>query len=388
MLEITFWACVACIAYPYVIYPLVLAALARRGKGLVRDEGENWPSVSVVMAARNEAASIGRRVREFAAMIASSGLRGEVIVVSDGSTDETANAARLAGGELVRVLELADNVGKSAALSAGCAAASHEILVLADTRQSWASDALKRLLENLGDPSVGGVGGHLILETDQGALAGVGVYWRFEKWLRRTESRLHSSIGLTGAICAVRRELFRPIPRGILLDDVYWPLQVVMQGYRVVQDDRALAYDRLPDRVRDEFRRKVRTLSGNYQLLVRLPAVLLPWRNPIWWQFVSHKLARLLVPWALLGAFGIAAALGGSLYHALFLIQVVAYLGGLTGVFGFGTRIRAISVSASFLILNAAAWMAFWVWFSGRATQSWGKVAYEVPGVDFVERVE
>ncbi|WP_406695908.1 glycosyltransferase family 2 protein [Singulisphaera sp. Ch08] len=388
MLEITFWACVACIAYPYLVYPLLLTVLARRRGDLVRERGGDRPSVSVVLAARNEAASIGRRVREFATLIASTGLRGEVIVVSDGSSDGTADAARAAGGEVVRVLELPANVGKAAALSAGCAVASHDVLVLADARQTWAPDALERLLENFVDPTVGAVGGHLILESDDGVLSGVGVYWRFETWLRRTESRLHSSIGLTGAIAAVRRELFRPIPRGTLLDDVYWPLRVVMQGYRVVHDDRALAYDRLPDRVRDEFRRKVRTLSGNFQLLVRLPAVLLPWRNPIWWQLVSHKLARLLVPWALLGALGASAVLRGPLYHPLFLLQVAAYTAGLAGVLGIGTRLRAISVTSSFLILNAAAWMAFWVWFSGRASQSWGQVVYEAPGAGPLENAE
>ena len=86
----------------------------------------------------------------------------------------------------------------------------------------------------------------------------------------------------------MRRELFRPIPRGTILDDVYWPLQVAMQGYRVVHDERAAAFDRLPERTADEFRRKVRTLAGNFQLVARLPAVLLPWRNPVWLQFLSR----------------------------------------------------------------------------------------------------
>ena len=378
-LEIIFWACVACIAYPYAIYPLVLAAVARLRGRPVRAASGVRPSVSIILVARNEAATIGRRVREFAGLIAASGLRGEVIVVSDGSTDGTAQAARAAGVGMARVLELPTNVGKAAALSAGCAEASNDVLVLADARQTWAPDALDRLLENFADPTVGGAGGDLVVEEAPGVMAGVGLYWRFEKWLRRAESRLHSSVGLTGAICSVRRELFRPIPPGTILDDVYWPLRVVMQGYRVVHDDRAQAFDRLPDRARDEFRRKVRTLSGNFQLVVRLPSLLLPWRNPIWWQFVSHKLARLLVPWALLGALGLSATLGGPLYRSLFLIQVACYLIGLAGVIGLGTRSRAVSAASSFLVLNAAAWMAFWVWISGRSARSWGKVAYKVP---------
>ncbi len=381
LLQFTFWACIAFIAYPYVVYPLVLAIVTRLGGRPVAAASGRLPSVSVVLVARNEAAAIGRRVREFAGLIAASGLRGEVIVVSDGSTDDTAQAARAAGGETVRVIDLPTNVGKAAALSAGCAEASNDVLVLADARQTWAPDALVRLLENYADPAVGAAGGDLVVEEAPGVMAGVGLYWRFEKWLRRTESRLHSSVGLTGAICSVRRELFPSIPPGTILDDVYWPLRVVMQGYRVVHDERARAYDRLPDRARDEFRRKVRTLSGNFQLIVRLPSLLLPWRNPIWWQFVSHKLTRLLVPWALLGALGLAATLGAGemLYRSLFLIQVACYLIALAGVIGFGARSRAISAASSFLVLNAAAWMAFWVWISGRSARSWGKVTYNAP---------
>ena len=379
LLEAIFWACVALIAYPYVIYPMVLATVARlRGRPICAGGGR-LPSVSIVLVARNEAAAMGRRVREFAGVIAGSGLRGEVIVVSDGSSDDTAEAARDAGEGKTRVLELRTNVGKAAALSAGCAEASNDVLVFADARQTWAPDALELLLENYADLTVGGAGGDLVVEEAPGVMAGVGIYWRFEKWLRRTESRLHSSVGLTGAICSVRRELFRPIPAGTILDDVYWPLRVVTQGYRVVHDDRARAYDRLPERTRDEFRRKVRTLSGNFQLVVRLPSLLLPWRNPIWWQFVSHKLARLLVPWSLLGALGLAASLGGTLYLSLFFIQVACYLVGLAGVIGLGARSRVIAAASSFLVLNAAAWMAFWVWMSGRSARSWGKVAYKGP---------
>src|SRR5207248_2251639 len=131
------------------------------------------------------------------------------------------------------------------------------------------------------DPEVGAVSGDLTL-TSAGVLGGVGLYWRFEKWLRKKESRLWAQVGVSGSISAVRRKLFRPIPRGTILDDVYWPMQVVLQGYRVVHDSEACAFDRLPPRPGDEFRRKVRTLAGNIQLLTLLPALLLPWRNPVW----------------------------------------------------------------------------------------------------------
>ena len=175
----------------------------------------------------------------------------------------------------------------------------------------------------------------------------------------------------------MRRELFRPIPNGTILDDVYWPLLVAMGGHRVVHDDRAHAFDRLPGRVRDEFRRKVRTLCGNFQLLTRLPSALLPWRNPIWWQFVSHRLLRLLVPWALIGLAASVVVLEGPVYRIAFWVQMVFYLLAVAGMSkAIATRSSVASAAAALLILNTAAWIAFWVWISGRADRSWGKFAY------------
>lgn len=379
-LEWLFWASAACVAYPILIYPALLRArLAVFGGRPLAAKGDAPRSVSIVLAAYNEEANVARRLDEMLARVAASGAAGEVVLVSDGSTDRTAEVARAFEGRGVRVVELPANRGKAAALSEGCAAATGEVLVFADARQTWAEDALPLLLENFADPAVGAVSGDLVLGSGTGALAGVGAYWKFEKWLRKLEARVHSTVGVTGAICAVRRGLFRPIPAGTILDDVYWPLAVVMQGFRVVHDGRARAFDRLPDRAGDEFRRKVRTLAGNYQLVSRLPSTLLPWRNPVWWQFASHKLSRLLAPWGLIGMFAASAGLGG-VYRAAFLAQAAGYLLAAAGLWtAAGARSRLTSAAASFAVLNAAAWVSFWVWATGRAAGSWNKVAYARP---------
>jgi cellulose synthase/poly-beta-1,6-N-acetylglucosamine synthase-like glycosyltransferase len=378
-LETCFWVCAGCVLYAYVGYPLLLLIagfLRPRGTG----ERVSVPaSVSIVVAAHNEEALIERRLDELTGQLAAAGLTGEVIVVSDGSTDATADLARAFGKGNVRVLELPARSGKAMALNAGCAAAKFEVIVFADTRQSWDPDALPLLLENFADPEVGAVSGDLVVESAPGVLAGVGLYWRYEKWLRRQESRAHSTVGVTGAISAVRRELFRPIPRGLILDDMYWPLQVVMQGYRVVHEGRARAHDRLPDRTRDEFRRKVRTLSGNFQLVSRLPAALVPWKNRVWFELLSHKLLRLVVPWALLAALGFSFFLKEPLYQGLFWAQIGCYLVALVGLWNpAGARLRLASGAGSFLVLNAAAWLAFWVWASGKTSRSWWRVSYRL----------
>ena len=191
-LEALYWAGAACVVYPYAIYPALLAVRARLRPRLVRQgNAAPRPSVSIVLAAYNEEEAVARRVRAFTRRIADDGLTGEVVVISDGSTDATARAARAFEGGPVPVIvcELPENVGKSAAISAGCAVSRNEIVVLADVRQTWDDAALVRLLENFDDPEIGAVSGELIVETADGVMAGVGLYWRYEKALRRMESR-------------------------------------------------------------------------------------------------------------------------------------------------------------------------------------------------------
>jgi cellulose synthase/poly-beta-1,6-N-acetylglucosamine synthase-like glycosyltransferase len=153
------------------------------------------------------------------------------------------------------------------------------------------------------------------------------MYWRYEKHLRRLESAIGSTLGATGAIYAIRRTLFCPLPDETILDDVLTPMRVVLAGYRVVFNDRARAFDRAAVDADAEARRKVRTLAGNYQLLRLEPRLLLPWRNPVWLQFVSHKLGRLAVPYALLAVFASSTALAsGALYRLVLAGQVAFYL--------------------------------------------------------------
>jgi biofilm PGA synthesis N-glycosyltransferase PgaC len=377
-MELAFWFCAGCVLYAYIGYPGILAVTAQLRGRPVQCRGGFTAPVSIVACAHNEEGRIASCIGELARMLDASGVEGEIIIVSDGSTDGTAAAAQAHAGRRVKVLALSERVGKAAALTAGCASARNDILVFADTRQRWDADALRMLLENFADPAVGAVSGDLVLESGPGVMAGIGLYWRYEKWLRKNESRIHSAVSVTGAICAVRRSLFPDIPEGTILDDVYWPLCVAMGGSRVIHEKRAIAFDRLPERTLDEFRRKVRTLAGNFQLVGRLPQLLLPWRNPVWLQFVSHKLLRLIVPWALLAMAVVSALQENIVYRWLFWGQMAFYGLGLLGILrAVSSQLRPAGAAASVVVLNAAAWMAFWVWISGRAGRSWTKVIYQ-----------
>jgi len=159
---------------------------------------------------------------------------------------------------------------------------------------------------------------------------GMGGYWRYEKWLRRQESAIGSTMGATGAIYALRRALWVPLPADTILDDVLAPMRAVLAASRVVFSSEALAFDPVaPSGV--ELRRKIRTLAGNYQILRLEPRLLNPFRNPVWIQYMSHKVGRLLVPYALMALLITSGLLapGSSFYALAFAGQVLFY--GLAG---------------------------------------------------------
>lgn len=360
-METAFWVSVLLVSYVYFIYPILLGALAglagrRPRRGDITDS-KRWPAVSIVVAARNEAARLPARIANLLEL-PYPGPR-EIIVVSDGSTDDPA-AALAPFADRVRLMERLAG-GKPAALNAGVASATGEIVVFADARQRFAPDALRQLVANFDDPSVGGVTGELVLDCETGATEssigeGVGLYWRYEKWLRHRESLLRSTLGATGAIYALRRSLWRPLPTDTLLDDVLAPMRVVLSGRRVVFEPLARAFDRTAADGATEWRRKTRTLAGNYQILKHEPRLLLPFVNPVWWQYASHKLGRLVVPWALLAALVTSAVLAPRswLYATAFVLQLgfygLAAMGALRLLIG-----RSARVAYTFVMMNCAA---------------------------------
>jgi cellulose synthase/poly-beta-1,6-N-acetylglucosamine synthase-like glycosyltransferase len=329
-MKILFWLSLVLVAYVYVGYPLLIAAWARVRPRTIRRVRVSTPApgVSVIVAARNEAHRLPARIANLLDQQYPGPI--QIVVVSDGSTDATA-AALAPFGPRVELVEIPAS-GKPAALNMGVARARHDILVFADARQTFDRDVLRSLVENFGDESVGAVTGELLLDCEsdpQGSSVGesVGAYWRYEKWLRRQESAIWSTLGATGAIYAMRRSLWRPLPASTLLDDVLAPMRVVLAGCRVVFDDRAKAYDRVEPDAAGERRRKVRTLAGNYQILTLEPALLNPLRNRVWLQYLSHKLGRLLVPYAmaLLLVANVALARAGILYMAALGAQLGFY---------------------------------------------------------------
>jgi biofilm PGA synthesis N-glycosyltransferase PgaC len=380
MLEFVLWGAIALIVYVYVGYPALVAALARRRARPAPGPWHGEPPVTVVVVAYNEEERIAARVRNLLALDYPRD-RLEVIVASDGSSDATVqHACQVDHLGMLRVVAFAERRGKAAVLNDVVPMARGTIVVLADARQRFDGDALRALVAPFAHPRVGAVSGELMLtddpDADRRVARGVGLYWRYEKFIRRAESGLDSSVGATGAIYALRKVLFAPIPVTTILDDVLIPMQVARRGYRVVFEPRALAWDRVAPTADGEFRRKTRTLAGNFQLFARHHWLLDPRQNRLWFQTMSHKALRLAVP-LLLGvvlAASLALAAAGSLVAlALVAAQAAFYALGFAGAAAarLGRRAGAAAVPFTFCLLNWAVVVGLWRYLTARQAVTW-----------------
>jgi cellulose synthase/poly-beta-1,6-N-acetylglucosamine synthase-like glycosyltransferase len=333
MAEIVFWASFVAVWYVYAGYPTLLLVWRRCVRRPVRKLP--WePRVSIIIAVHNEEARIARKIRNCLELDYHRD-KLEIVISLDGPTDGTAEVVRRCARDIRNVIVVAgrERRGKAVALNRGVGLARGDVLVFTDARQRLHPLAIRELTANLADPAVGSVSGELLLLNERSAEAGcgVGIYWRYEKWMREQESEIHSMMGATGALYAIRAAQFRPLPPGTILDDVALPMSLVLRGLRAVFDPAARAYDVVSCCPDAEYPRKVRTLLGNFQLLALMPQLLLPWRNPVWFQFWSHKVGRLAVPYFLAAL--LAANL--TLWHgpyALFLAgQVVFYALAFSG---------------------------------------------------------
>lgn len=310
---------VAFVLYILAGYPLLLLLLSRKFPRPIR-RAANLKPVSVLIAVHNGEEFLEAKIRSvFSANYPRELL--EVFILSDGSTDRTEEIARDIEGVKLIVLS---RQGKASALNAGMAASTGEVLLFTDVRQELHPDSIRLLLECLSDPEVGVVSGALVIrDPSSHDEANTGLYWRYEFWIREKLSSLDSIFGATGALYAVRRELAVPIAQGSLLDDMYLPLAAFFRGFRCIVEPRAKMYD-YPTALDTEFRRKVRTLAGNYQILRAYPQLLTP-ANRMWWHFLSYKFGRLVLPFALIVSLVSGILLPSPWWIPAFSAQVLFY---------------------------------------------------------------
>ncbi len=365
------WLVVIALAIPlytYFGYPILLGVLARLFPARAAGEDASWtPKVSVLIPVYNAASYLPAKLDSLLALAWPKDAL-EIFVYSDGATDETdaLTDAYAARDPRVKLVRGGVRAGKPTAVNRMLDLATGEVLLMTDIRQPLEVDCLRALIRRLAPSEVACVSGNLLLPTT----AGAGVYWKYESWLRNQEARFRSMLGVTGPIYVIRKADLPGLPADTILDDMWIPLRLRLAGRRLLFAADAIAHDQAFDDER-EFGRKVRTLAGNYQILSQLPSLLWPWSNPSWFEFVSHKIMRLVCPWALMLSFVLLpiawAAESQPFYGLAALAQVGFYLLALLGE----RAGRLGQVARTFVVLNTAAVVGLWRHVRGAQRVTW-----------------
>jgi cellulose synthase/poly-beta-1,6-N-acetylglucosamine synthase-like glycosyltransferase len=366
--QAAFWIAVGVIVLSYGGYGLGMALLSRWRRVPTAARYRPWeelPGVTCVMAARNEAGRIEGKLRNVTGQDYPAD-RIEVIVVSDGSTDGTDDIvrARASHDPRIRLLRTDRPRGKPTALNLAREHIRTDITVFMDVRQELAPGAIRELVAQLEDPSVGVASGDIRIPGD--------AYWRYERFVRRHESRSGSMVQVTGSLYAIRTADIPRIPTDIILDDVLVPLTVAMGGRRIVLAEEAACHDVMPRSIGNEFIRKVRTLAGVIQICHAVHGCWNPRRNPVWGRFIAHKVCRLVSPYAAVLALVSAWFAPGWGYRVI----LAAALGGLVGAMApvAGARGRVFKLLQSLIALHLAALWAVPSYYLGRVSVTWARV--------------
>jgi len=376
MLKSAFWLSLALVLYVYVGYPVLIYLLSRLRPHPAPPAGEpaELPRVTVIIPAYNEECWIRRKIENTLALDYPRN-RLEILVASDGSTDATVAITGEFQSQGAEVRHFPERKGKTALLNRVVPQARGEIVLLTDANALLAADALRLLVEHFQDQQVAcATGLRLCSPTPSFATEGEGLYWRYESWIKQSESRLHSCLGAQGQILALRRAAFPPIPA--IGDDFFIPMKIIIAtGARVVLEPRAKAWIPAAATLGQEFERKVRSHVSLLCDLPYLKAGLNPMTSAIWWQFLSHHLLRLFVPLGMIAALVFSSFLWseGLLYQVALAGQGVFYAAALVG-FSLERRAlrgRVFYLPFYFCFANAAVLLAWRRWWQRKAQFAW-----------------
>jgi cellulose synthase/poly-beta-1,6-N-acetylglucosamine synthase-like glycosyltransferase len=378
-LQIAFWLCTLGLLYIYLGYPLLvwLVGLCWR----TRLDHEPWKKpISIVIVAHNEASRLREKLDSIFASDCADQVC-EVIVGSDGSTDTTPFVVSEYPDHRVRMVQFEERRGRPACLNDLVPECLSDVVVLTDVRHQLEPTAIRRLLEPFADVRVAAVSGELVLrksDKDTATARGRSAFWKYEKFLRRCESRFRSVPGAIGALYAVRKNVFRKIPENTILDDVVLPMQLVMRGYHCAFEPGAIVYEELSASPRHDAMRRRRMIAGCFQLMRNHPAWLMPHTNPIWWEFISHKMLRLASPLLLAGATAANVLLVNEPRYAVCLALQFAFY--VTAGMGWyyqrrGQRSRVFGPSLTFVSMNLMTLAAWWDALRGRFSPTWPRAA-------------
>jgi len=302
MIPIIFWLSILIIVYTYIGYPVLLYILAK-----TRKKPEEYlniqPSVTLLIAAFNEEDFIRRKL-DNSLELDYPAEKLQILVIADGSNDRTAEIVQTYKDKHVELCFQPLRQGKLAAIDRAMAFVRGDIVLFSDANNIFEPGTLKALIGPFSDPLVGGVSGAKhIIKNDDALGQSEGLYWKYESFIKKQETRLGSCSGVSGEIFAIRRALYEPAPRQIINDDFYLAMRLLSRGYSIVYTSQARSFERVSFSKTDEIIRRKRINAGRYQAL-RYFKQIFPLKYPLlMWQVISHKVFRLLLPFAMILAF-------------------------------------------------------------------------------------
>ncbi len=368
------WISLVSLLYIYLGYP-VLAWMLAGAFGREPKRGHILPTVSLFIPALNEEAHIEAKLQNSLRLDYPKD-RLEILVASDGSTDRTNAIVASYRQRGVRLYAMRDHIGKSAMLSRIVPLLRGEIVVFSDASSALEPDALRLLVRSFSDARVGCVCGlYRVQETGDVRGHGEGLYWRYETWLKRQESRLHSILGAHGAFYAIRKAFFQRLDTALINDDYLIPMRIVAQGHRAVYDPAAVAWERDVASVGGEFARRRRIAVGNCQQIFELRRLLNPLRGWVALSFFSHKVLRTIAPLLMLTLFVSSCWLPAPWAIAMIAAQAAFYASALVGYLcqRGGVKIQWLSAPLYFCLGNLAMFAGLLSFCFGAKRPAWGR---------------
>ena len=333
-MKIIFWLCFVLIVYHYFLFPVILFLMSHIKTFSVK-KGFYSPTVSLIIAALNEEDVIKEKIMNSLSLCYPED-KIEIIVVSDGSTDRTSEIANAYCDRGVKGLHQIERRGKTAALNRGVSVARGEVIVFSDANSMYDAMAVKRLVENFSDSSIGGVSGRktIVQNNAREASGGDSLFWSFESFMKILQSRAGSITTGDGEIFAIKRELYSMLSENIINDDTAITFNIVEKGFRVVYEPDAISEEEASIALKDDFNVKARMVAGGYQTITLYSRMLFPPMNFFAIQFLSHKLLRWAMPIFLIFLFLSNLMVQGMLfYRLLLLLQVFFYLSAGIGLY-------------------------------------------------------
>ncbi len=395
------WVCLGIIGYTYAGYPLLLWLLARfvpAHAGHVPTENKaKLPTVTLLIAAYNEEATLAAKLDNSVSLDYPADSL-QILVAADGSDDGTLAIVERYATQGVELSYLPRRDGKMAAINRAMKQAWGDIIVFSDANNLYAKETVRALVAGFTNRQVGAVSGAKVIVRGDGALGeSEGLYWQYESFIKRQESRLGNCVGVAGEVFAIRRALFQPLPDGIINDDAYMAMDLLRRGYQIRYAPTACSYERVSPAAADEVTRRTRINAGRYQALAEA-RTLLPWRRPFMlWQLLSHKFLRLFLPLAMIGAavsnLLLVFASGiemGSIHSGpliLFAAQLLFYLAALMGnTVPLAGKLGKLCYLPTFLVnSNGAALLGLLRYLRGGQTVQWQRVRRREAGSEASE---